>query len=200
MGETNYDLEQDLNEAKKMAEGLETYVRGDQVYGSVGGGFFTGGAMPSLTIGALLMRLRRLRAHAEQLTSDQRAELDQIEAEIARVHKEWTLHFGQKIEREAASRLQAIGQYLQELREDPRTAANAWLPEALRRTIIAELMQAMRTYNLDAGDLPQRISSTDNALRGFTEPSPFIWSPALESVYPKRDYAWLYMRPRKPAA
>ena len=61
MGETNYDRSKDLNEARKMADSLEPYVLGDQVYGSVGGGFFTGGNMPSLTIGALLMRVRRLR-------------------------------------------------------------------------------------------------------------------------------------------
>ncbi|HYO89657.1 MAG TPA: hypothetical protein VER79_13485 [Candidatus Limnocylindrales bacterium] len=200
MGETNYDLEQDLNEAKKMVEGLETYVLGDQVYGSVGGGFFTGGALPSLTIGALLLRVRRLRARDGELSLQRRSELDGIEAEIERVHREWTLHFNQKIEREAASRLKAMGQYFEEMREDPRTGANAYLPEALRRTIIAELAQAIETYGIDPGDLPQRISSTDASLRRYTEPALFIWSSSLEPIYPKQPYWWLYVRPRKPQA
>ncbi len=198
MGETNYNLEQDLNEAAKMAEGLETYVLGDQVYGSVGGGFFTGGAMPSLTIGALLMRARRLRALEEELNATQRAELDGVEAEIERVHKEWALHFSQKIEREASSRLKAMGYFFDEMRDDPKTGANAYLPEALRRTIIKELDLAMQAYGIDRGDLPQRLNSTDSALRRYTEPSSFIWSAALEPVYPKNDYWWLYVRPPKP--
>lgn len=198
MGETNYNLEQDLNEAKRMAEGLEAYVLGDQVYGSVGGGFFTGGSMPSLTIGALLLRVYRLQARADALSADQRAELRDIERKIGRVQKEWTKHFGEKIEREASSRLQALGQYFYEVTEDPRASANAYLPEALRRTIIAILLQAMQTYGIEPSDLVRRVSSADTSLSGVTEPGPFLWSSALEPVYPKRDYWWLYVRPRKP--
>lgn len=198
MGETNYNAEQDLNEAKKMAEGLEAYVLGDQVYGAIGGGFFTGGTLPSLTIGALLLRVHRLQAHAADLGPEQRAELKNIEREISRVQKEWTQHFSEKIEREASSRLQALGQYFHEMREDPRTGANAYLPEALRRTLIATLLQAMHTYGIDPGDLAQRVNSADTALRSITEPGPFLWSSALEPVYPKRDYWWLYVQPQKP--
>jgi len=36
MGETNYTLAQDLLEARKMADSLEDYVRGDQLYGTIG--------------------------------------------------------------------------------------------------------------------------------------------------------------------
>lgn len=198
MGETNYSLASDLNEAKKMADGLEDYIQTEPIYGTVGGGFFSGGSMPSLTTGALLMRVRRLRAREEELTPEQRGQLGKIEDEIARVRAKWRLHFDQKVEREARSRLKSISQYFEDLRDDPRAAANAWLPEALRRTIIFELDRAMQDYGIDRGDLPQRISSTDAALRRYTEKSSFVWSAELEPVYPADTFWWLYARPPKP--
>ena len=198
MGETNYSLAGDLNEAKKMADGLEQYIQTDQIYGTVGGGFFSGGSMPSLTTGALLMRVRRLRAREEELTPAQRGELGAIEDEIARVRSKWRVHFDEKVQREAHSRLKSLGQYFEDLRDDPRAAANAWLPEALRRTIIYELDRAMQEYGLERGDLPQRINGMDAALRRQTEKSPFIWSPELEAVYPADTFWWLYARPPKP--
>ena len=198
MGETNYTIAGDLNEAKKMAEGLENYVQIEPIYSTVGGGFFSGGKMPAMTTGALLLRVSRLNALEASLSDAQRADLDRVEATIAHVHKEWTLHFTQKLERELQSRLRSLGQYFEDLREDPRAAANAWLPEALRRTIISELDRAMETYGLDRGDLPQRIRSIDSALRRYTEKSPFIWSPELEPVYPAETFWWLYARPPKP--
>lgn len=198
MGETNYSLAGDLNEAKKMAGGLEAYIQTDQIYGTVGGGFFSGGNMPSLTTGALLMRVRRLRAREQDLTPAQRGELGAIEDEIARVRSKWRAHFDQKLDREIRSRLKSISQYFEDLRDDPRAAANAWLPEALRRTIVDALDRAMQEYGLDRGDLPQRISGTDAALRRHTEKSPFVWSAELEPVYPAESYWWLYARPPKP--
>ncbi len=197
MGETNYTLAQDLLEARKMADSLEDYVRGDQLYGTIGGGFFSGGTLPSLTIGALLMRVRRLQARETDLTPDQQAELAEVMTTIERVRKEWRAHFDEKLEHEARSRLKAINQYFHEFRDDPRSAAGAYLPEALRRTIIDELDRAMQDYGIDRGDLPQRINSTDSSLRRWTEKSDFIWSPELEPVYPAGSHWWLYARPQK---
>jgi hypothetical protein len=198
MGETNYSIASDLNEAKKMADGLEDYIQTEPIYGTVGGGFFSGGSMPSLTTGALLMRVRRLRAREAELTPAQRAELDGVEAEIARVRKKWTAHFDQKVEREARSRLKSISQFFEDLRDDPRAAANAWLPEALRRTIIYELDRAMQEYGIDRGDLPQRTNGMDAALRRSTEKAPFVWANELQAVYPADTFWWLYARPPKP--
>jgi hypothetical protein len=69
------DLERDLNEARDMANGLADYVRGDQLYGSVGGGLFGSGNKPALTVGALLLRLRRLRQPCQ---ADHRRERDAL--------------------------------------------------------------------------------------------------------------------------
>lgn len=198
MGETNYTLASDLSEARKMADSLEDYIQTEPIYATVGGGFFTGGTMPAMTTGALLLRVQRLRAQADQMTNSQRQQLEGIEAEIARIHKTWTKHFNDKVERETRSRVRSLSQYFEDLRDDPRAAANAWLPEALRRTIVYVLDQTMQEYGIERGDLPQRISGIDAGLRRHTEKAPFVWSNELQAVYPDTPYWWLYVRPPQP--
>ena len=81
MSAQTYRIDTDLSEARAMADGLDAYVRQDELYGHAGGGgLFGGGKLPSLTIGALLLRLRRLRALADQLTPAQQRTLDEIQA------------------------------------------------------------------------------------------------------------------------
>ena len=71
---SNYQLQTDLNEAKAMVSALEEYVRGTELYGHANGGFFT--SMPSLTVGAVLMRLRRLDLLRSSMKDSQSKELD----------------------------------------------------------------------------------------------------------------------------
>jgi len=59
MSETSFTIGRDLDEALAMAKALVPYVYEETLYKNIGGGSFSGGALPSLTIGALLLRLRR---------------------------------------------------------------------------------------------------------------------------------------------
>ena len=59
---TRYALERDLDELERMTERLQEYLLGDQLYLSIGAGFLRGGSMPQMTLGALLLRRRRLSA------------------------------------------------------------------------------------------------------------------------------------------
>lgn len=194
MSETTYSLERDLKEASAMAKALEEYVQHDELYGRVGGGLFSSTRMPSLTIGALLMRLRRLRAMEDQLSAEQRHQLRKAEREHERVKKEWAMHYHKKLLYEAHSRLKAMDHYFAESADDPRSAASGYLPEALRRTIVQEIANS-----LDAPDedLDKAMRKADSGLRRWVEPASFIWAPTLEPVYPKETYWWLYSRPIK---
>jgi hypothetical protein len=194
MAETNYDLGRDLDEAKSMADGLEDYVRGDELYGSGSGGMFgTDPRLPKLTIGALLLRLKRLQAQKDKLSSAQWSTLTDAQTEHDRVRREWTVHYMEKLQREATSRLQGIGVFISECAEHPGDCANNYLPTAQARTILQAALDALPSgTEIGAG-----VQGTDSRLRGLTEPSAFLWSPALESLYPKGVYWWLYARPKK---
>lgn len=145
MSETTYALDRDLREAEAMAQGLLSYLQQDRLYGSVGsGGLFGGGSMPSLTIGALLMRLRRLQALSDSLTDAQREQLRRVVAAHDFVRKEWTLRYTDRLLQEATSRLKAMDVFFEECEDNPRTCARNYMPETLRRTIVRQHLSTPR--------------------------------------------------------
>lgn len=195
MSETRYTLEQDLREAAAMANALVPYLQQDNLYGTLRQGLFAMNQMPSLTVGALLMRLRRLRAFEDQLTAEQRGTLAAAENETKSAQREWKLHFDRKLLHEARSRLNAMSTFFEEMRDEPRSAVNNYLPEALRRTIVQEIVIALPEPNAEIADAVKRV---DGSLRRWTQTDTFLWDAALQAVYPQKDYWWLYARPVQP--
>lgn len=198
MSEQTYSIDDDLKEAQAMAKGLEQYLPGSELYGRVGGGgLFGGGSMPSLTVGALLMRLRRLRLFEQQMSADQRAKLADIETQHAAAHKEWRRHYEEKLLREANSRLDAMRNYFEEVRDAAAAAESNYRPEILRRTIVQEILIAMEELGIKSAELTTKARSTDSRLRSVgLEESGFLWADALQSAYPQQEYWWLYRKPR----
>lgn len=199
MSDANYSIETDLKEAQAMAKGLGSYLQGNELYGRVGGGgIFSGGNMPSLTVGALLMRLRRLRLLRDQMTPSQQSQLDEIESQHDATCKEWRAHYDNWLIKEANSRLDAMGAYFQESRDTPAAAAGAYKPEALRRTIVQEILDFMEESGVRSADLDAKARKIDSRLRGVgLQPSDFIWADALQPAYPQKVYWWLYSKPRQ---
>src|SRR5215207_11311792 len=96
MSEQHYTISTDLDEAQVMVNGLEAYMTSSEIYGKTGG-FFS--KTPSLTIGALLMRLRRLGALQDRMTDAQRNSFRQVEAKHAQMRKDWAVHYHEKLQR-----------------------------------------------------------------------------------------------------
>jgi hypothetical protein len=194
-----FTIAQDLREAKAMAEGLDGYLKQDSLYGAVGGGgFFSFNPMPALTIGALLMRLRRLHLLSDQLSAEQRQELDAAQKTHDAVSDEWRSHYDTRLNREALSRIKAIKPYLDEAASDPKLAARSYKPETLRRTIVEECLIAMAERGMEHDDLSKQARGMDQRLRRYLEPADFQWDHALEAVYPRERFWWLYMQPYQP--
>jgi hypothetical protein len=198
MSEANYSIDEDLKEAQAMAKGLESYLQGNELYGRVGGGgLFSSGSMPLLTIGALLMRLRRLRVLRDQMTPSQQSQLDDIETQHEAARKDWRVHYDNWLLKEANSRLDAMNGYFQEIRETPSMAAGAYKPEVLRRTIVQEILEAMEQWGIHSADLESKARKVDSRLRSVgLQQSDFIWASILQPAYPQKDYWWLYSKPR----
>jgi hypothetical protein len=194
MTEKKYSVEQDLKEAQSMADALVPYVYQDQLYMPVsGGGMFS--PMPAMTIGALLMRLRRLRALSGQLTPEQQARVSAVDEQNRKAWNEWRVHYENKIIEEANSRLKLLSTYVNECKEDSRACANNYPAEALRRTIVQEISEFMDVSGAHSAELDRNIKRVDSPLRGFARPSEFIWASVLEPVYPRDTFWWLYNKP-----
>ena len=198
MSEANYTIERDLTEAKALADHLVPYVYEDQLYGSIGG-MFGSGSMPSLTIGALLLRLHRLHALEGQLSDAQKTELASIDGQNESARKEWSVHYDGKLVQEATSRLKMMDRYFADCIEDPRSCATNYPPEALRRTVVAAIVKALAHDPAASGALGSTVSKIDSKLHRFAQPSDFLWASALEAAYPQSEYWWLYARPPRAA-
>lgn len=195
MSETIYMLQRDLKEARAMTNALVPYIYEKQLYGSVGGGLFGGVKMPSLTIGALILRLRRLEVLVETMTDSQRGLFDAIRIDHERVRSEWNVHYRNKLQQEATSRLKAMTSFFEECEDNPRYCPSIYLPEALRRTIVQEIVRALDTDEAVVKDLKRLLREVDGKLRRFTEPAAFIWAAQIEMVYPPSEFWWLYALP-----
>lgn len=103
--------------------------------------------MPSLTIGLLLMRIRRLEALTDSLTDAQREQLERIIAAHQAVRKSGRCAIP-IVDQEAKSRLKAMDAFFEEC-EDPRTCPKNYIPETLRRTIVQDINAALSAMGAD---------------------------------------------------
>lgn len=184
MGEQNYSIDSDLKEAQAMTAALTPYIYEEELYGKIGA------SMPRLTLGAILLRLHRLQALRGQMNAEQSALLDQIQAQNDNARSEWGSHYVKKLEQEIGARTRDMQAYLKECREDPKLCAGSYMPEALRRTMIQEILNV--SPNSDAR---MKVKEVDSGLRRVARNADFIWSEMLRPAYPKETYWWLYSRP-----
>lgn len=191
-----YNIFDDLNALKRMIGSLENYLEGNDIYGSVGGGFLTGGTLPSLTIGAILMRLRRLEALRGELDEDRQNTLGELRERHAHIRQEHESQYVERMEREAHSRLDSMQRFFEECARNPAACAQNYGPEVLRRTITQEILLAMEIDDIHSAELDDKVKMTDRKLRVQVQDSDFIWDTQLQPVYPQETFWWMYMRPR----
>jgi hypothetical protein len=193
MGEQKYSIDRDLKEAEAMADSLASYVRQNELYGQAGRGFFSN--MPSLTVGALLTRLRRLDVLRDQMSGPQRQKFSSVQARHDQVAREWQHHYEGKLTREANSRLDAMRPFFEECASDPRLCARVYMPETLRRTIAQECLDALGRTSQLPDELRDKARNVDGSLRRIVRPSAFVWDAALKQAYPQEIFWWLYHQP-----
>lgn len=191
----NYSLKRDLEELVQMGDKLQEYILSDALYMPVSGGFFGSSSTPQLTTGAFLLRRRRLSLLRDDLDARQRSLLDATLKQHDDTQREWRLHYEKKLQQEVNSRLQMMAAFFRECSESPRDCAAAYPVEAMRRTIVQEIVLAMDEFDYDKRELLSKLGHCDAGLRRYLQLSAFIWAPQLELVYPRAIFWWLYAGP-----
>ncbi|MEL7236509.1 MAG: hypothetical protein AAGK74_18540 [Chloroflexota bacterium] len=194
----NYSLFTDLNQLESMIRSLESYLKGSELYGSVGGGFLTGGNNPQLTPGAVLMRMRRLDVLRDDLPENHQKRLDTAIERHAEIREQFADRYLAKMEREVHSRLKAMSTFFEECASDMTACARNYNPEVMRRTTVQEILLEMAANNIQSEDIDTLVKKVDSRLRAFVKDSDFVWDPQLEPAYPQQQFWWMYMAPAAP--
>ena len=192
---SNYNIETDLKEAEAMAQGLSEYVRGNDLYGTTGNGMFA--RMPSLTVGSLLMRLRRLNLLRDQLENSQKQRLDAAIETFEATRSEWTHHYQEKMAKEVESRLGSMIQFFADCADNIANCQAGYRTEILKRTIVEEVLKEMQNMNMNGDDLMNKVNAADNRLHKYFQPDGFQWSDTLKPAYPEDEFWWLYQSPQE---
>lgn len=187
-----YSIDRDLKELAKMSDTIGRYVLSDDLYLSVGGMF---GNFPQMTFGAVLLRIRRLNHFRSELSSVQSATLDKAIAQYDEVRSEWTVHYEKKMNSEVVSRLKSMDEFFRECQESARACQSGYPVEALRRTIVQEVIIALKADALDTHAAITACHRIDSPLRRWVIPGDFIWAESLAPVYPRDTFWWLYGQP-----
>lgn len=147
---------------------LQEYLPGDELYWALGGN------LPRLTPGNLLLALTRLNAIDPAAAWMLRQKVDAIQTQ-------WRSAWEKKTARETASRLRLWSQFLAEQihAEGPHRAHYA---AAVRERVILQLLQC---------NAPQ-LAELDTLLRARFLPGGFVWDAVYQSVFPEREFWFLY--------
>lgn len=191
----NYNIYTDINDLQRMVRALKGYLKGDELYGTLGGGIFTGGSAPNITLGVILTRLRRIEALRDMLDERRAGAFDQARAEHDAVRAAQPERYTAKMEHEANSRLDAMSRFFEECMEDPTACPRIYGPEAFRRTVVQELLTELAKSDFHSEDLDKKVRATDSRLRTFTQEADFRWDEQLAPAYPPKEFWWLYAAP-----
>jgi hypothetical protein len=175
--------------------GLQDYLLSRDVYRPVllPPGVPRNTQVPQLTIGSLLLSQARL--SALELDPARQSELADLTQRINQVRHEWRGNWSSKAGQEYTSRLRLWGQYLRDLRIDPRANAAYYSNEARQRAIlhllVPELLEELPQADVDQTHL------LDSVLRGLAQPGPFVWEPEAERAFPGDGFWFLYLQINK---
>lgn len=184
----------DLVILQAMARHLDKYLSRDRVYLPMAVDTPEGPKWPTMSIGAMLMRLARLRARADALSPEQRASLKEIEEEMERARRWYPDAYRDRAVREISSLVHSWRWFLDDCYGNIERCREVYPAEARIRTTIQLLVDHLGESEVPA-QTREQIWLLDNRLHGHFQPGEFIWPPELASVFPRSRFWWLYGMP-----
>lgn len=186
-----YDPESDLRALEAMAANLTPYVYEEALFGTLSPN------LPKLTVGALLLRLYRLKGLEDQLDPDQQNRLHDAQMNFERLRSEWITHYEAKIEQEIQSRLRTFKAFLNDYADNNALVREGYPAEAIHRTMLYHLSEEARHLEIWTDDFEDELDRQDGRLRAILAAGgEFLWAETLESLYPKSTFWWLYGYPQ----
>ena len=190
-----YTPDSDLQFVEACAPELEAYLRASEVFWPLAPakGF---APLPRLTLGGLLLALRRLGAVERGLRAPQAVRLAQARMRLETERLRRTAAIGAKMTLETHARLSLWRAYLDDLSESPASNADLYPTEIRQRAMLQLLATAPETGPLPA-EAGQAMRALDARLREMFAAGSFVWEEHLAPAFSPPEYWFLYGRPTK---
>lgn len=184
--------EYDLGYLKAALDTLEEYLLSTELYWPIGTVSPSGEpAYPRLTLGGMLLAQKR--AHAQDLTVEQRNELAGLDEHIDAMRNRWRVAWERKAGRGFNQRLRLWNDFIEDYRQNPQGNVDRYNYEVERRVMLHLLWDEAEAIPEAEQDL---LEGLDKLLRSVLIPGDFIWDQHLQSGFPKETYWYLYGQPR----
>jgi hypothetical protein len=183
----------DLEIAEIMADELEDYIVGDELYRTVVARTSAGDRRLSMSGGDLLARLGRLQGERSALSDDEQRRLEVLQEKADTIIYSLKTRFYERLNREFKARLDGLRWFLDDCAENQGKCRGEFPFEMRNRQRIEEILKALGDDASPA--LLTSLAQVDRRIRQYSSESPFIWDDRLASVYPQDPYWYLYRRP-----
>jgi hypothetical protein len=179
-------FEYDFGYIQACLEVLESYLLSDEVFWPISATPPEGTPdYPRLTLGALLLAERRLKAYPQA----QEALVQQVTSAIEQLRTKWRVMWEKKAVRSYSVRLRMWSEFLDDYRSGPQDNADRYEYEVRLRAMLEQLQ-------IEGGGKPQAevkmLLGLDRYLKSMLMPGDFIWEPEVQSGFHKGIYWYLY--------
>ncbi len=153
--------------------------------------------MPALTLGGYLLREQRLLALRQNLTAEQRTQVDAAVFQFNQALADRVVRFETKAHHELEARLRQWEEYLKDIDRGTFDRTSNFDTAVETRAIVQALLDrlSLPPYRTEARPV-QHLASLDARLRNHWRPGEFVWPAEWSAAYPRADYWWLYGAPR----
>jgi hypothetical protein len=188
-----YTPDSDLHFIEACAPELEAYLLASEIYWPLAQPKGLA-ALPRLTVGSLLLALRRLSAVEVDLPAPQAVRLTRARARIETQRLRWTAAIGTKMALEMRARSNLWRAYLDDLSDSPRPNAELFPTEVRQRAMLQLVATAPELDPLPV-EVRFALQGFDARLRGMFVAGAFVWEEQLAPAFPPPEYWFLYGRP-----
>lgn len=187
-----HQIDQDLIYLRSAVAELEDYLLSNVLFWPVTarGGKQLRGDTTQLTIGNLLLSLKRLASAAEE--NENSTEIAALSRQVEMVRRRWKSNWDKKIGEEIRSRLRQWDQYLSEISQ-PGGIHHGDYPYNIRQRVILGLL--FNELDKPSPHEAVYLDALDTRLRHATHPVDFVWDVSLSAGLPESEYWYLYRQP-----
>lgn len=187
-------IEIDVSILQEMIAHLDDYLERDRTFMPIKVETPMDTRWPTISIGAVLSRLARVRAFADRLSDEQRQIVREVEEALDRVRRWYPERFREHALRELSSLTDSWRWFLDDCYEKEQGCAEAYPTEARTRTTMQLIIDYLGEDQVP-WELIGKIEAQDHRLRMRFREGDFIWPQELASQFPRERYWWLYGKP-----